>query len=100
MAGRIVLDRIGVEYSREKLIELGINPDDAPETPSGLALGTDGNNMIEVAAAYAAIANRGEYQEPISFTKVIDKNGNEIINTKETQIKRQVFKRKYRLHSY
>lgn len=92
VAGRIVLDRIGVEYSREKLMELGINPDDVPETPSGLALGTDGNNMIEVAAAYAAIANRGEYQEPISFTKVIDKNGNEIINTKETQIKRQVFK--------
>ena len=92
VAGRIVVERIGTEYSIDKLIELGLNPNHMPEGPSGLALGTDGNNMIEVAGAYAAIANKGIYQEPISFTKVLDKNGNEIINTQKDQVTRQVFK--------
>ena len=48
--------------------------------------------MIEAAGAYAAIANKGVYLEPISFTRIVDKHGIEIINVKKDQIKRDVFK--------
>ena len=92
VAGRIVLDRIGVQYSVDKLVELGLNPKDIDGEPASLALGTRGKNMVEVVGAYAAIANKGVYQEPISFTRILDKNGEEIINTKKTQITRNVFK--------
>lgn len=92
VAGRIILDRVGPQYAADKLKELGLNSKDVTEEPAALALGTNGNNMIEVAGAYGAIANKGVYLEPISFTKVTDKNGREIINTQKEQITRDVFK--------
>ncbi|MBO5278594.1 MAG: transglycosylase domain-containing protein [Lachnospiraceae bacterium] len=52
-----------------------------------LALGgiTDGVTNLELTAAYAAIANQGVYVEPILYTKVLDHNGNILIdNTPET----------------
>lgn len=52
-----------------------------------LALGgiTDGVTNLELTAAYASIANNGVYVEPIYYTKVLDHNGNILIdNTPET----------------
>lgn len=52
-----------------------------------LALGgiTDGVTNLELTAAYAAIANNGVYVEPIYYTKVLDHNGNILIdNTPES----------------
>ncbi|MBM7581361.1 penicillin-binding protein 1A [Caldicoprobacter guelmensis] len=93
-AARIVQERVGPDYSAEKLLELGItSPHYVNEKlVTNLALGQNGINMVEMAAAYAAIANKGIYQTPVSFTKVLDKNGNEILNKDNFQIKRVVFK--------
>lgn len=93
-AARIVQERVGPDYSAEKLLELGItSPQYVNEKiVSDLALGQDGINMVEMAAAYAAIANRGIYQTPVSFTKVLDRDGNEILNKDNIQVKRVVFK--------
>lgn len=46
-----------------------------------LALGglTKGVKPIEMAAAYATIANGGVYNDPKFYTKVLDKNGNTIL---------------------
>ena len=46
-----------------------------------LALGglTWGVTPLEMAGAYAAIANNGKYREPTFFTKVVDSEGNTII---------------------
>lgn len=46
-----------------------------------LALGglTHGVTNIELCAAYAAIANSGNYIEPIYYTKILDHNGNVLI---------------------
>lgn len=52
-----------------------------------LALGgiTDGVTNLELTASYAAIANNGVYVEPIYYTKVLDHNGNILIdNTPES----------------
>jgi penicillin-binding protein 1A len=92
VAARIVTERIGIDYSRAKLIDLGFFPDEIKNySPSALALGSYGSSIIEATAAYAAIANKGIYQQPISFTKVLDKDGKEILNN-SSQTKRIVFK--------
>lgn len=51
---------------------------------SALALGgvTNGVKPIEMAAAYSAFPNKGVYVKPVSFTKILDKNGNVIYQTK------------------
>jgi penicillin-binding protein 1A len=52
-----------------------------------LALGgiTLGVSNLELTAAYAAIANQGTYTKPIFYTKILDRDGNTVIdNTPET----------------
>lgn len=88
------LEAIGINTSMEYLTRLGIIDPDNPETDSfvsrtenkanndenlsALGLGgmTKGLTPIELTAAYGAIANSGTYIEPIAFTKILDKNGN------------------------
>lgn len=85
--------RLTAETSAEALKQLGItSPHYVDEkNPSDLALGSNGINIIEFTAAYAAIANKGVYQKPISFTRVLDRNRNEILNNQNFQISRRVF---------
>ena len=47
-----------------------------------LALGglTHGVSNLELTAAYAAIANGGEYIKPRMYTKVVDNDGNVILD--------------------
>ena len=58
-----------------------------------LALGgiTDGVTNMELNAAYAAIANQGNYVKPKLYTKIVDHNGNVLIDN-TTPIKKQVIK--------
>jgi len=46
-----------------------------------LALGglTDGIKQVELCAAYGTIANLGEYNKPIYYTRVLDHNGNVLL---------------------
>ena len=50
-----------------------------------LAIGgiSDGISPLEMAAAYATIANDGEYIEPTFYTKVVDSNGNTVLEPKQ-----------------
>lgn len=59
-----------------------------------LALGgvTDGVYNYEMCAAYAAIANDGVYQEPIMYTKILDHDGNVLLDRTQTQEKHTVLK--------
>lgn len=59
-----------------------------------LALGgiTDGVYNYEMCAAYAAIANGGIYQEPIMYTKILDHDGNVLIDRTKTQESHTVLK--------
>ena len=59
----------------------------ASDITQPLALGgiTLGVKNVEITAAYAAIANNGVYTKPIFFTKILDAQGNVLIeNTPET----------------
>jgi len=55
-----------------------------------LAIGgiSDGISPLEMAAAYATLANNGEYITPTFYTKVVDSNGNTVLTS--TQERRRV----------
>lgn len=57
-----------------------------------MALGglTDGVTNLELTAAYASIANGGVYTEPILYTRILDHDGNVLLD--KTPVTRQVFK--------
>ncbi|MDD5018478.1 MAG: transglycosylase domain-containing protein, partial [Eubacteriales bacterium] len=86
-----LMNLVGLDESYNYLISMGINPSHISKTGSGLALGTSGITPIELAAAYATIANSGTYLEALSFTKVVDSHGDVILNADEIREERDVF---------
>lgn len=55
---------------------------------SATAIGgiTKGVSNLELTAAYATIANNGTYIKPVFYTKILDSDGNVVIdNTPEKQ---------------
>lgn len=48
---------------------------------------THGVNQLEVTEAFGTIANLGEYNKPIFYTKVLDHNGNILLENKPEPIK-------------
>ncbi len=53
--------------------------DDKSVSPLALGGLTKGVTPLELASAYATIANGGIYNEPKFYTKVLDKDGNEVL---------------------
>lgn len=88
----VLMDYVGIENSVTYLLKLGIDADHILATGAGLALGSSGASVIEMATAYAAIANKGMYQESYAFTQVLNSDGTVYIDVSEVQETRQVFK--------
>ncbi|MCE5236476.1 MAG: PBP1A family penicillin-binding protein [Eubacteriales bacterium] len=93
VAVRTLFEHVGTDVSTQYLLNLGIDPSQIHADGPGLALGTSGITPIEMAAAFGAIANEGEYVEPLSFTRVVDINGKVILNADDIRQTRQVFKK-------
>ena len=76
---------LGPENSMEFLKSVGITGIVDADNNLSLALGglTNGTSPLEMAAAYAAIANDGVYITPTFYTKVVDSNGNTILEPKQ-----------------
>ncbi len=81
VAARLLLEYISIDASVEYLKKLGIEESQLNKDGAGLALGTSGITCVQMAAAYAAIANNGYYNTPTSFTKVLDENGNVVLDS-------------------
>ena len=80
-AARLLFSKnVGINTSVEYLKRFGINESQINKDGPGLALGTSGITPLQMCAAYAAIANNGYYNEPLTFTKVTDSEGNVILN--------------------
>ncbi len=76
------IQAIGTENSLEFVKTLGFSHlDDELDNSLSLALGglTNGASPLEMAAAYGAIANDGVYIEPTLYTKVVDSEGNTVL---------------------
>ncbi len=75
------IQTVGTENSLKFLESLGFSHLDERDNNISLALGglTHGASPLEMAAAYGAIANDGVYIEPTFYTKVVDNNGNTVL---------------------
>ncbi|QUI21976.1 PBP1A family penicillin-binding protein [Vallitalea pronyensis] len=100
-AVKTLLD-VGVDTSFDYLKKLGfttlverevINGKIYTDKTPSLALGgvTKGVNLLELTAAYGAIANNGTYIKPIFYTKVLDHDGSILIEHTQPET-RQVMK--------
>lgn len=81
-----ITPQVGYNYLDKFGISTLVSPKNAingsHDVVQPLALGglTRGVHNIEMAAAYAAIANNGVYTKPIYYTKVLDMNGNVLLD--------------------
>lgn len=91
-AAQALFAYVGIENSVNYLLKLGVSRSHVSATGAGLALGASGISTVEMAAAFGAIANKGEYQEPYAFSRVVDSQGKVYLNARNLQIKRQAFK--------
>lgn len=76
--------------SMEYLKKMGITTlDDEKDNNPSLSIGglSDGITPLEMAGAYASIANDGVYTTPILYTKVTDSNGNTVLTPKQEKTK-------------
>lgn len=78
-----IISNVGPSNAVEFLNEIGLTQYDDRDAQLSLALGGTyhGASPLQMAAAYAMIANGGEYIEPTFYTKVEDSNGNIILET-------------------
>lgn len=86
-----LLNLVKLDDSFNYLVAMGINPLHIQKTAAGLSLGTSGITPIEMAGAYATIANGGVYKEPLAFTEVKDKDDNVILSASDVREERRVF---------
>lgn len=70
---------LGFEYAQA----LGISTLESGDNNQSLCLGgiTNGVTNMELTAAYAAIANKGDYNKPVLYTQVLDHQGNVLLDT-------------------
>jgi len=92
VAARTLMEYVGLSNSASYLEKLGVNMDNVSETGVGLALGQSGLTTLEMAGGYACIANEGYYREPVAFTKVLDADGNTVLDAEDYRNESQVYK--------
>lgn len=92
VAARVLMQHVGIDVAADYLLQLGADEDQINRDGSGLALGTSGLTPIQMAAAYGAIASGGVYREPLSFTKVLDSDGNVILDADAVRDTHRVFR--------
>lgn len=79
------LTQIGTGLGYEYVQNFGITTLESGDNNQALAIGgiTNGVTNLELCGAYATIANGGVYHKPIFYTKVLDRNGNVILDNTE-----------------
>ncbi|MDD4112280.1 MAG: transglycosylase domain-containing protein [Herbinix sp.] len=93
-----VTPRVGYDYLKKlgftTLVESRTEPNGkvVSDINHPMALGglTDGVTNLELTAAFATLANRGIYTEPILYTKILDANGKVLLENEP--VKEQVVK--------
>lgn len=81
-----IMSELGPENSIKFLKQLGLNHlDDKEDNGLALVLGglTNGATPLEMAGAYATIANGGEYITPTFYSKLVDSQGKTVLQPKQ-----------------
>lgn len=86
-----IMQELTTDKSKEYLKKMGITTLTEKDNDLALAIGglDLGISPLEMAGAYATIANGGTYIEPTFYTKVVDSKGNVVLQA--NQEKRRVF---------
>lgn len=81
------LTEIGTSLGFNYVQKFGISTLDSGDNNQSLCLGgiTNGVKNYELTAAYAAIANGGVYNKPVFYTQVLDRNGDVLLDTSESE---------------
>ncbi len=80
------MSELGPENSIKFLKQLGLDHlDEKSDSGLALVLGglTNGATPLEMAGAYATIANGGEYITPTFYTKLVDSQGKTVLQPKQ-----------------
>ena len=91
-AAQILMSYVGTSRATNYLKLMGIADKNINSDPFGLALGSSGITPVQMAVSFGTIANKGVYQEPLSFSKILDSSGNVVIDMHQQQDRHQVFK--------
>ncbi|MBQ5850997.1 MAG: transglycosylase domain-containing protein, partial [Lachnospiraceae bacterium] len=95
-AAHTLMTKVGVDTAAQYLLDMGVDETHITnnKTGAGLALGAAAITPVEMAVCFGTIANSGKYMQPISFTKVLDSDGNIILDGKaiQQQNTKQVYK--------
>ena len=81
------LQTVGIETAYDYLMQFGFTTLTAQDKTRSLSLGglTEGVTPLELTAAFSAIANDGVYNEPIFYTKVLDQDGNLLLENDQNR---------------
>ena len=80
-----ILDDIGIDYAVDFASRFGFQKENLPHTLS-LVLGTLTTSPLDLASAYAVFANNGYKVEPYLIDKIIDVQGNVLLQATPTQV--------------
>lgn len=80
-----IMSNVGVDKAIDYLHEFGLTTYQKGVDGLSLAIGgaTNESSTLQMAAAYATLANGGEYIEPIFYTKLVDSEGNTVLEPKQ-----------------
>ncbi len=81
---------VGVSNVREMAQRLGIKSN--IQNVAGITLGIDSVTPLEMASAYATIANGGTYYEPECIIKIVDRDGRVIVDNSNPEGERVISK--------
>ncbi len=78
------MQSVGIEYALKFARSLGISTFNSNDNTLTVALGglTNGATVLEMTGAYATFANGGMYKEPNLYTKVVDADGEIVLERK------------------
>lgn len=79
----IITPEIGIEYARN----MGITTLTPEDVTASAALGglTEGVTNLQLTGAYASIANRGTYVSPRFFTRILNRQGNILLDARQEE---------------
>lgn len=80
-----ILEDIGIDYAIDFVSRFGFQKQNLPHTLS-LVLGTLTTSPLDLASAYAVFANNGYKVEPYLIDKIIDIQGNVLLQATPTQV--------------
>jgi penicillin-binding protein 1A len=83
VASANILQTIGVSYARDYVLRFGFPPAEVPPYLS-MVLGVGSIRPLTMAAAYAVFANGGYRVTPVLITRMVDREGNILMQTPST----------------